>query len=172
MKTNKIKLLIVENNHDEVVLINELLRAAFGQAVEVIDQAESYKIAIDLLKQKNYDVCLCDYRRDGLNGIEFLREVRGKKNIAPVVFLADQIDQEVAVGAIKAGAADYLNKANLTHEMLGKSVLHAIQLFREEEGRRLTQNKLEKKKSSKGIDPQFFRRGNICFGFPWTHHLY
>src|SRR6266567_1516368 len=45
-------------------------------------------------------------------------------------------DASIAVEAMKAGAADYLSKAQLSPETLGRSVRHALALTVEERHRR------------------------------------
>ncbi|MEC7640720.1 MAG: diguanylate cyclase [Nitrospinota bacterium] len=143
MDNKKLKILIAEDDSDDIVLTMELLRQVFGRGVGVIDHAESYNITIDLLKQTQYDVCLFDYQPGELSGIELLRELRRNGNNTPIIFLTGQGDQEVAVEAMKSGATDYLSKTNLTHEMLGQSIRHAMESFQKEEERRQAQKALE-----------------------------
>ena len=54
----------------------------------------------------------------------------------PVIVLTSRGAEEVAVEAMKAGAADYLSKANLTVEALERAIRHALALHAEELQRR------------------------------------
>src|SRR5256885_675357 len=53
----------------------------------------------------------------------------------PVVGLTSRGGEDVAVEAMKAGAADYLGKANLTVEALERAIRHALALHAEERQR-------------------------------------
>jgi DNA-binding response OmpR family regulator len=58
-----------------------------------------------------YDVVLLDYRLPGLNALEALKEIRqGLRLSIPVVFVTGQGDEEIALQALKLGAADYIPK--------------------------------------------------------------
>ncbi len=53
----------------------------------------------------------------------------------PVIVLASHGAEDAAVEAMKAGAADYLSKANLTVEALERTIRHALALHAEERQR-------------------------------------
>src|SRR5256885_9349228 len=71
--------------------------------------------------------------RDGLG---LLRELKQRDIDTSVIVLTGQGAEDVAVEAMKSGAADYLSKANLTIEGLERAVRHALALRAEERQRR------------------------------------
>ncbi len=133
MGNPKLKLLIAEDDEDDVVLIREFLREGFGDAVPRMDWAASLSQAFEMIQANAYDACLFDFRLGVHNGIELLRKVRSQGHRMPIVFLTGMGDQETAVEAMKAGATDYLAKSSLTAETLAQALQHAILLEREKD---------------------------------------
>ena len=59
----------------------------------------------------DYDILLLDYRLPGLNALELLKELYQVHSLdIPVVLVTGQGDEEVALQALKLGAADYVPK--------------------------------------------------------------
>jgi PAS domain S-box-containing protein len=82
--------------------------------------AETGEEAISLCKQQFPDLILLDYLLPDMDGLEFLSELKiqfGQANF-PVIMLTSQGNEEIAVQAIKNGAAEYLVKQNLIPESL------------------------------------------------------
>src|SRR5215813_1380745 len=80
-----------------------------------LDVAPTGAEAIQRLSQmgeaNRYDVILLDYRLPGLNALEVLKEMRQARALdTPVVLVTGQGDEEVALQALKLGAASYLVK--------------------------------------------------------------
>lgn len=68
--------------------------------------------ALDLCKQRVFDVVLCDVRMPRLNGISFIRNV---KRMAPgatnrIIVISSMDDRMVRADALAAGASAYLVK--------------------------------------------------------------
>jgi len=68
---------------------------------------------LDILKsedQKKFDLVLLDYRLPGETGLDILKEMRVHNINIPVVIVTGHGDEEIALQAIRMGAADYLIK--------------------------------------------------------------
>ena len=65
---------------------------------------------LELLQQGGIDVVALDQYMPGLDGLETLERILAIPNAPPVVFVTASQDSNVAVTALKAGAADYLVK--------------------------------------------------------------
>jgi two-component sensor histidine kinase/CheY-like chemotaxis protein len=72
--------------------------------------AANGKQGLDLLQQGGIDVVALDQYMPGLDGIETLERILAIANAPPVVFVTASQDSNIAVTALKAGAADYLVK--------------------------------------------------------------
>ncbi|MBW4532998.1 MAG: PAS domain S-box protein [Pleurocapsa minor HA4230-MV1] len=83
-------------------------------------EAETGEEALLLCRQKFPDVILLDYLLPDMDGLEFLGELKiqfGQANF-PVVMLTGQGNEQIAVQALKNGAAEYLIKQDLIPESL------------------------------------------------------
>src|ERR1700684_1068948 len=65
---------------------------------------------LDRLAQGGIDVIALDQYLPGLDGLESLERILAISNAPPVVFVTASQDSNIAVTALKAGAADYLVK--------------------------------------------------------------
>lgn len=57
-----------------------------------------------------YDVLLLDYRLPGMNGLEAIKELHQRGIDIPIVVVTGHGDEDIAVQAIRLGAADYVVK--------------------------------------------------------------
>jgi DNA-binding NtrC family response regulator len=89
--------------------------------------------ALDAIAHNQHDVYLFDYRLGERNGLELLRDAVAKGCKAPIILLTGQGDHEVDVEAMKAGAADYLEKGQLGAPLLERSIRYAIERKRAEQ---------------------------------------
>ena len=75
--------------------------------------AASGTAGLDRLEQGGIDVIALDQYMSGLDGLETLERILAVPNAPPVVFVTASQDSNIAVTALKAGAADYLVKDTL-----------------------------------------------------------
>jgi PAS domain S-box-containing protein len=104
------KILYVEDEIAHVLLTERVLEENPGYGFKLI-HAETIAAALTLLDtEPDIDLILSDLRLPDGSGLDLLRKVRERKSAPPVVLVTGQGDQEVAVTALKSGAADYLVK--------------------------------------------------------------
>ncbi|HEV8236112.1 MAG TPA: response regulator, partial [Gemmatimonadaceae bacterium] len=130
--TQPLRLLVVDDVPEHARMVEDLIRTSDSWAAADVRIAVNYDAALRMLVEERFDVAFFDYwlgRRDGLS---LLREIRQKGIETPVVVLTSRGAEEVAVEAMKAGAADYLGKAGLTVEALERAIRHALALHAEE----------------------------------------
>lgn len=81
-----------------------------------------YDSASAFLSQSPIDVPGCvvsDIRMPGMNGIELVRKLRSEGSTTPVILITGHGDVALAVEAMKAGAADFIEKPFDDAELLG-----------------------------------------------------
>ncbi|HWP47856.1 MAG TPA: EAL domain-containing protein [Candidatus Limnocylindrales bacterium] len=136
MKEQELKILLVEDDEDDVILIKSFIHSEMNGRKVSMDLASSFLEAMACLDKTRYDICLFDYRLGHVNGLDLLRSVRARGITTPVIFLTGQGDEEVAVEAMKAGATDYLIKSKLSSDLLYKSIRYVMELQKKEEALR------------------------------------
>ena len=95
---------------DDESSIRETLRSILeteGYAVEV---AQDGREALDLFKNQNFDVVLCDVKMQGMDGIEVLVALRELAPDLPVIMISGHGTIDTAVESLRKGAYDYIQK--------------------------------------------------------------
>jgi two-component system cell cycle response regulator len=124
---NKKHILIIDDSPEDVLIYRRLLARGEDFIYQVSDVASGEE-GLAFLGREAVDCVLLDYKLPDLNGLEFLSELQQQKmaDTFPVILLTGQGDEQVAVQAMKSGAANYLIKGSLTGDLLLRSITHAI----------------------------------------------
>ncbi len=109
------RLLITEDDHS----LNEILAMHFeDQGFDVL-QAESIQAAQRILSSTKLDLVLLDQQLPDGTGLDLIPRIRDTDEDTAIVMMTGQHDLELAIEAIKRGAADFIHKpvntASLTH---------------------------------------------------------
>jgi two-component system, NtrC family, nitrogen regulation response regulator NtrX len=75
-----------------------------------IEDAENGEEGLKKIREKSYDVVLCDIKMPKLDGMEFLEKAREINPDLPVIMISGHGTIETAVEAVKKGAFDYVAK--------------------------------------------------------------
>lgn len=94
---------------DDDALAKLVERGMTRQGFDVV-HASSGDAGIERLQQGGVDVVALDQYMPGLDGLETLEQIMAMPKPPPVVFVTASQDSNIAVTALKAGAADYLVK--------------------------------------------------------------
>ncbi len=103
---NKGTILIVDDEPNTIKVISAILKKE-GYDVHSARIAEE---ALDKITKNVFDVVISDYRLPGMNGIEFVDEIKDKGYEMPIVMLTAYGTIEKAVEAMRKGAFNYLIK--------------------------------------------------------------
>lgn len=114
-------MLIVE---DEETLRESLKRVLLrdGYTVDTVNSAEA---ALRSIEDGTYDLIITDIILPGIDGIELVRRVREKTPDQAVIVITAYASLETAVGALRAGAYDYVVKP-IIHEEIKRTVRNAL----------------------------------------------
>ena len=115
------RLLIVE---DEETLCESLKRVLVKDGYEV-DTVGSAEAALLKIEETAYDLIISDIILPGIDGIELLRRIREKLPDQIVIIVTAYASIETAVGALRAGAYDYVIKP-IIHEEIKRVVRNAL----------------------------------------------
>lgn len=94
---------------DEPAMRNSLRRLfqSAGLAVQTYGSAQEF---LDAYRPDAAGCLILDVRMPGMSGLELQKELAGRDTKLPVVFLTGSADVSMAVEAMHAGAADFLEK--------------------------------------------------------------
>lgn len=127
MKSETIKVLLIEDDEDDYILTRELLSEVKGGKY-VLDWASSYEEGLKVAALLEHHVCLVDYRLGERSGVELIREAREAQLTTPMILLTGQGNHDVDVEAIEAGATDYLVKDETHASRLDRTIRYAVEL--------------------------------------------
>ena len=100
----------------QILLIDDerAIRRALREILEFencqVHEAESGVQALQLLEQSSFDLIFSDIKMPHMDGIELLEQIKKKNLETPVVMISGHGNVETAVGAIKLGAFDFIEK--------------------------------------------------------------
>ena len=125
MSERLIKVLLVEDDEDDYVLIRDLLSEVREQQFH-LDWVATFEAALQTIEQQQHDVYLVDYRLGERNGLELLNSIDRQYSV-PVIILSGQGDRELDIAALRSGAADYLDKTYLHSSLLEHYIRASIE---------------------------------------------
>jgi signal transduction histidine kinase len=125
MEDQAIKILLVEDDEDDYLIIRDVLLEIEGQEFE-LDWVSTYQEAIEKIMSNRYDVCLMDYRLGEWDGIQLTEDFLRRGFREPVILLTGLGSHDVDIQAMSKGAADYLEKGDLNPKLLERSIRYAI----------------------------------------------
>jgi diguanylate cyclase (GGDEF)-like protein len=106
-----LRLLIVEDTQDDaLLLVRNLRKGGFLPEWQRVETAEALRAA---LAAGNWDFVISDYTLPEFDGLQALAIVREHDPDLPFIIVSGNFGEEVAVGAMRAGAQDYLLKHDL-----------------------------------------------------------
>jgi diguanylate cyclase (GGDEF)-like protein len=101
-------LLIVDDISDN----RAILSRRFERRGFAVTEAESGLAAIELIEKGAFDLVLLDVMMPGIDGIETLKQIRGRKSSSalPVIMVTAKSESVNIVDALECGANDYVTK--------------------------------------------------------------
>lgn len=140
-ETQAVRVLLVEDDEDDYVIIRHLLSRIDGQRFEV-DWVSTYEAAVNQAASNHHDICLVDYLLGERNGIQLTRNFLRDGFRTPIILLTGQGSHDLDMRAMREGVADYLDKAELTPAVLERAIRYAIDHFNTLEALRQSERQL------------------------------
>jgi DNA-binding NtrC family response regulator len=102
------KILIIE---DEAA-IRRVLSKIISEENETysVEQAEDGLLGLEMIKDHDYDLVLCDIKMPKMDGVEVLERAKKIKPEVPIVMISGHGDLDTAVNTMRLGAFDYISK--------------------------------------------------------------
>lgn len=102
MEQKRYKLLIVD---DDPEVRKSLRRGLRGNEFDIVEAPDG-ETGLTMLHAEKPDVVISDYSMPGMNGIDFLHQVRMQMPSTLRIVLTGEIDVKIAARALNEGAAD------------------------------------------------------------------
>jgi len=117
-------ILVVDDEPNYLIVLSELLR---DEGFEVFT-AQSGQEALPIVHNTDLDLIISDMKMPGLDGIQFLEQIKKVNRELPVILITAYAEVEKAVEAMRLGAYTYLAKP-FSNEALLASVQKAIEHY-------------------------------------------
>jgi len=110
--SNPIRVLHVDDEPADLEITRIFLKREWQEESEIVSMLSAEK-ALDKLENEHFDVIIADYLMRGMDGIEFLGEVRKSEKHAqtPFILFTGKGGAGVAKEALNKGANRYISKA-------------------------------------------------------------
>ncbi|TPK42165.1 response regulator transcription factor FixJ [Mesorhizobium sp. B2-5-4] len=95
---------------DDDVDVRKSLGFLLGTANFAVRLHDSATAFLDMMTGKIEGCIVTDVRMPGIDGIEFLRQLRARGHTVPTIVMTGHADVALAVQAMKEGAADFIEK--------------------------------------------------------------
>src|SRR4051812_17917005 len=106
-----LKVLIVEDSPDDVLLLVEALRAGgFDSEYQRVDNLEAMQ---DAIRQSDWEIVLADYAMPHFSGPGALHALTERGLDIPFIVLSGTITEQQAIDMMREGARDFILKQNL-----------------------------------------------------------
>ncbi|MCX6895978.1 MAG: response regulator [Verrucomicrobia bacterium] len=109
-------ILVVEDNPIALKTLATLLSAL---GVKTVAEAESAEKALEIVKRQKFSLILTDYRLGGMNGVQFIEQLRGQGNQTPVIVLSGAPDKTGVMRAATYNRVDFFGKPFRMDELSG-----------------------------------------------------
>ncbi|MBJ2173284.1 sigma-54-dependent Fis family transcriptional regulator [Aureibaculum sp. A20] len=138
------KILVIE---DEAA-IRRVLKKIISEenATYEVEEAEDGLVGMEMIKNNDYDLVLCDIKMPKMDGVEVLEKTQKIKPEIPMLMISGHGDLDTAVQTMRLGAFDYISKPPDLNRLLN-AVRNAL-----DKKSLVVENKKLKKKVSKNYE--------------------
>jgi diguanylate cyclase (GGDEF)-like protein/PAS domain S-box-containing protein len=125
MASSSIKVLLIDDDDAAYIITRALLAKSSGIHYQ-LQWVDNYKAGLEALSSGRHDVYLIDYHLGQHNGLELMRAGINRGCTAPMILLTGLGDREIDLEAMRAGAADFLQKGEFDAPLLDRSIRYAL----------------------------------------------
>lgn len=142
LKAMTIRLLLVEDNEADAVLLHHTLAEAGEDLFQVV-HAEGMAEAETCLANASFDAVLLDLSLPDSRGVETVVRANAAAPHVPIVVMTGFDDEATAVEAVRRGAQDYLIKGHADGRFLAAAIRYAMERKQAEQELKLLNETLE-----------------------------
>jgi PAS domain S-box-containing protein len=127
--SEKINILLIEDNQSDAGLFQVYLREAFSNAFN-LSTADYLHKGLALIGQQRFDVIIIDLSLPDSGGIETFKAVYQAAREIPIIVLTGLEDESLGISTVKLGAQDFLIKGKLSAKTLRRSINYSIERYK------------------------------------------
>lgn len=120
-----IRVLLVDDDEDDYLIIKRIF-SKIPQTPFNLTWSSNFDDAKSLVKSKDFDIFLIDYRLGAHTGLELLEIAAPSKRSEPFLLLTGAGDTGIERKSIQLAAADYLVKGSLDADNLSRALYYAL----------------------------------------------
>jgi len=151
----RIRILLVEDDPDDVWIMRNLLGDRWDQPCELV-HVELLASAIERMAAENFDVVLLDLTLPDSRGLETFFAAHAHAGDTPIVVLSGYDDEQCAVKAVQSGAQDYLVKGQVNDHVLLRSIRYAIERGRRRRAEQQVRDASEEFRAAQEIQQRLY----------------
>lgn len=121
-----IRILLIDDDEDDYVLTRDLL-GEIRETAFALDWIADEDAAVGAILEARHDLYLIDYRLARKTGIDIMKEARSAGSNRPMILLTGLNERALDFEAMRAGAADYLEKGKLDAALLERAIRYTLQ---------------------------------------------
>ncbi|HBG19518.1 MAG TPA: hypothetical protein DDY32_09670 [Desulfobulbaceae bacterium] len=127
--TQKITILIVEDNPDDYLILQEVLQSS-DEIEAVLLQEDRLDRAFAVTGNNAIDVAIIDLSLPDSFGLDTFIAFHERYPMIPTIIMTGAGDREMAFEAVRKGAQDYLFKCELSSAAIIRSIRYSIERHR------------------------------------------
>ena len=120
------KILLVEDNPGDAELMQIMLEG-ISEPKYTVTNVQHLAQALQAVHVEQFDIVILDLGLPDSSGIQTLRAVVQAVPLLPVIVLTGNLNEELGLEAVKAGAQDFLNKGQISSQLLLRVLRYAFE---------------------------------------------
>jgi two-component system, cell cycle sensor histidine kinase and response regulator CckA len=124
------RVLLIDDDETRVVFVRNLLNS-LDHAAYALEWSASYADGLSRLGRETFDAALVELRLGARNGLDLIREaVSFRGDTMAFIVITGYGDRSLDLQARESGAIEFLDKADLTPELLDRTLRYAVRQSR------------------------------------------
>jgi signal transduction histidine kinase len=162
MNDRPVRILLVEDDEDDYVLTRDLL-AEIPEGRFELDWVVDVDQALEEMCSNKHDLFLIDYGLGRIDGLSLLKSAVERGCTAPIIILTGHGRRAIDLGAMQAGAADFLEKSRLDSALLDRSIRYCLEQKRhaDELERRVRERTAELALANQSLQAEIQERARV-----------
>lgn len=125
MNDNQIRILLVEDNPGDAVILEQMLKDIYNNKYEIIHFLRLQE-ALEHVNE-DFDILLLDLNLPDSSGMQTFKTMNKHAPELPIIILTGLLDEELAINIVSEGAQDYLVKGQIDKQLLSRSIKYSIE---------------------------------------------